>query len=54
MISVSYFSMLLITMIDSVLRNIIRKAVGHELNGVRKKKDNLDYIDVLCLIVDRL
>lgn len=54
MISVSYFSMLPMIMIVSILSDIAGKVVSHEPNGMRAKEDNLDYIDVLWLIVDRL
>ena len=47
MISVTYYSMLSIIMIDSILSDIVGKVVGHEPNGIRTKEDNLDYVDVL-------
>lgn len=53
-ISISYFSMLSMTMIDSVVRDIVGKPFDQERNGIRAKKDNLDCLDVLLLIVDSI
>ena len=54
MISISYFSMLPMALTDSVLRDIARKAMDYKPNGIRANEDNLDYVDVLWLLVDRL
>lgn len=34
------------TMIDSVIRDIVGKAIDYKPNDIRAKEDNLDYIDI--------